>query len=166
MAEILLFFNIYVIDAFCLDCTCRIQSLFYLETRHRGPVIILLVSTWRRGSHVGCQEQNHFCPLGTKLYFLVNSLNWQFALCWSPDFLLCEFDLPVVFWVCGCPVLALRSFHGFFSYSSNDVNAEILKAYTGSTDTLPALVMVIHEKVGNKGVFTPIYNTLACCNQL
>ena len=45
---------------------------------------------------------------------------------------------------------------GFFSYSSNDVNAEILEAYTGSTGTLPALVMVIHEKVGNKGVFTPI----------
>lgn len=49
---------------------------------------------------------------------------------------------------------------GFFSYSSNDVNAEILKAYTGSTDTLPALVMVIHEKVGNKGVFTLIYYTI------
>ena len=38
-----------------------------------------------------------------------------------------------------------------FSYSSNDVNAEILKAYTGSGDTLPALVMVNHDKVG------PIY---------
>lgn len=31
-------------------------------------------------------------------------------------------------------------------YSSNDVNAEILKAYTGSGDTLPALVMVNHDK--------------------
>ena len=48
---------------------------------------------------------------------------------------------------------------GFFSYSSNEVNAEILKTYTGSADTLPALVMVIHEKVGNKGVFTPIHYT-------
>lgn len=43
-------------------------------------------------------------------------------------------SLPSVF-LCWMPV-----------YSSNDVNAEILEAYTGSTDTLPALVMVIHEK--------------------
>ena len=33
----------------------------------------LLVCTWRHGSHVGGQEQKHFSPLGTKLYFHVNS---------------------------------------------------------------------------------------------
>ena len=34
---------------------------------------ILLVSTWRHGGHVGSQGQKHFSPLGTKLYFHVNS---------------------------------------------------------------------------------------------
>ena len=34
---------------------------------------ILLVCTLRHGSHVGGQEQKHFSPLGTKLYFHVNS---------------------------------------------------------------------------------------------
>lgn len=34
---------------------------------------ILLVCTWRHGGHVGGQEQKHFPPLGTKLYFHVNS---------------------------------------------------------------------------------------------
>ena len=34
---------------------------------------ILLVCTWRHGGHVGGQEQKHFSPLGTKLYFHVNS---------------------------------------------------------------------------------------------
>ena len=33
----------------------------------------LLVCTWRHGGHVGGQEQKHFSPLGTKLYFHVNS---------------------------------------------------------------------------------------------
>ena len=28
---------------------------------------------WRHGGHVGGQEYKHFSPLGTKLYFLVNS---------------------------------------------------------------------------------------------
>ena len=32
----------------------------------------LLVCTWRRGGHVGGQEQKHFSPVGTKLYFHVN----------------------------------------------------------------------------------------------
>ena len=34
---------------------------------------VLLVCTWRHGGHVGGQEQKHFSPLGTKLYFHVNS---------------------------------------------------------------------------------------------
>ena len=34
---------------------------------------ILLVCTLRHGGHVGSQEQKHFSPLGTKLYFHVNS---------------------------------------------------------------------------------------------
>ena len=33
----------------------------------------LLVCRWRHGGHVGGQEQKHFSPLGTKLYFHVNS---------------------------------------------------------------------------------------------
>ena len=33
----------------------------------------MLVCTWRHGFHVGSQEQKHFSPLGTKLYFHVNS---------------------------------------------------------------------------------------------
>ena len=35
--------------------------------------VVLLVRTWRHGGHVGGQEQKHFSPLGTKLYFHVNS---------------------------------------------------------------------------------------------
>ena len=34
-------------------------------------------------------------------------------------------------------------------YSNSDVNAEILKSYTGSRDSLPALVLVNHDKVGS-----------------
>ena len=33
----------------------------------------LLVCTWRHSGHVGGQEQKHFSPLGTKIYFHVNS---------------------------------------------------------------------------------------------
>ena len=40
------------------------------------------------------------------------------------------------------------SFHCSCSYSNNDVNAEILKSYTGSRKALPALVLVNHDKVG------------------
>ena len=39
-------------------------------------------------------------------------------------------------------------FHCSCSYSDNDVNAEILKSYTGSSKALPALVLVNHDKVG------------------
>ena len=41
----------------------------------------LLVCTWRHGGHVGGQEQKHFSPLGTKLYFHVNfSRKYSFVL--------------------------------------------------------------------------------------
>ena len=41
----------------------------------------LLVCTWRPGGHVGGQEQKHFSPLGTKLYFHVNSsMKYSFVL--------------------------------------------------------------------------------------
>ena len=36
-------------------------------------IFLLLVCTWRHGGHVGGQAQKHFSPLGTKLYFHVNS---------------------------------------------------------------------------------------------
>ena len=38
-----------------------------------GRVGSLLVCTWCHGGHVDGQEQKHFSPLGTKLYFHVNS---------------------------------------------------------------------------------------------
>ena len=42
---------------------------------------VLLVCTWRHGGHVGGQEQKHFSPLGSKLYFHVNSSSkYSFAL--------------------------------------------------------------------------------------
>ena len=47
--------------------------------------------------------------------------------------------------------MAFSSFssHVSCSYSNNDVNAEILKSYTGSSSSLPALVLVNHDKVGS-----------------
>ena len=45
----------------------------YLATKLHRPACQLLVCTWRHGGHVGGQEQKHFSPLGTKLYFHVNS---------------------------------------------------------------------------------------------
>ena len=45
----------------------------YLATKLHRPACQLLVRTWRHGGHVGGQEQKHFSPLGTKLYFHVNS---------------------------------------------------------------------------------------------
>ena len=39
----------------------------------RRQLTVLLVCTWRQGGHVGDQGQKHFSPLGTKLYFQVNS---------------------------------------------------------------------------------------------
>ena len=43
--------------------------------------VLLLVCTWRHGGHVDGQEQKHFSPLGTKLYFHVNSLRkYSFVL--------------------------------------------------------------------------------------
>ena len=41
----------------------------------------MLVCTWRHGGYVGGQEQKHFSPLGTKLYFHVNfSRKYSFVL--------------------------------------------------------------------------------------
>ena len=36
-------------------------------------LLLVLVCTWRRGGHVGNQEQKHFSPLGTKCHFHANS---------------------------------------------------------------------------------------------
>ena len=44
---------------------------------------ISLVCTWRHGGDVGGQEQKHFSPLGTKLYFHVNSSR-KIRLYWPP----------------------------------------------------------------------------------
>ena len=50
----------------------------------RGQYIIqLLVSTWRHDGHVGGQEQKHFSPLGTKLYFHVTSSS-KSTIVWPP----------------------------------------------------------------------------------
>ena len=43
------------------------------QVRPVPKVSVLLVCMWRHGGHVGGQEQKHFSPLGTKLYFHVNS---------------------------------------------------------------------------------------------
>ena len=40
--------------------------------RNQTSFQVLLVCTWRHGGHVGGQEQKHFSPQGTKLYFPVN----------------------------------------------------------------------------------------------
>ena len=40
--------------------------------RHES-YLVSLVCTWRHGGHVGCQEQKHFSPLESKLFFHVNS---------------------------------------------------------------------------------------------
>ena len=53
----------------------------YLATKLHRPACQLLVCTWRHGSHVGGQERKHFSPLGTNLYFHVNSLRkYSFVL--------------------------------------------------------------------------------------
>lgn len=46
--------------------------------------LVLLVCTWRQGDHVGGQEQKHFSPLGTKLYFHVNS-SWKNYIVMTPN---------------------------------------------------------------------------------
>ena len=43
-------------------------------TATRTAIKQLLVCTRRHGGHVGGQEQKHFSPLGTKLYFRVHKL--------------------------------------------------------------------------------------------
>ena len=43
-------------------------------TATRTAIKQLLVCTRRHGDHVGGQEQKHFSPLGTKLYFRVHKL--------------------------------------------------------------------------------------------
>ena len=40
--------------------------------RHES-YLVSLVCTWRHGGHVSCQEQKHFSPLESKLFFHVNS---------------------------------------------------------------------------------------------
>ena len=46
---------------------------YIFDWRRESKERELLVCTWRHGGHVGGQEQKHFSPLGTKLYFHVNS---------------------------------------------------------------------------------------------
>ena len=44
-----------------------------LQVAFLHVILELLVCTWRQGGHVCGQEQKHFYPFGTKLYFHVNS---------------------------------------------------------------------------------------------
>ena len=53
------------------SCKGRVTHCLALPA---GTIGILLVCLWRHSCHVGGQEQKHFSPLGTKLYFHVNSL--------------------------------------------------------------------------------------------
>ena len=50
---------------------------------------ILLVWTWCHGGLVGGQKQMHFSPLGTRLFFHVNSLT-KILLFWPPTWLPCH----------------------------------------------------------------------------
>ena len=61
----------------------------YLATKLHRPACQLLVCTWRHGGHVGGQEQKHFSPLGTKLYFHVHSLR-NILLFWPPTWPPCH----------------------------------------------------------------------------
>ena len=49
------------------------QNFWATNKEHYGMLGYLLVCTWRHGGHVGGQEQKHFSPLWTKLYFQINS---------------------------------------------------------------------------------------------
>ena len=44
------------------------EDWLYFQICHLAGAL-LLVCTWRHGGHVGCKEQKHFSPLGTKPYF-------------------------------------------------------------------------------------------------
>ena len=46
----------------------------------RRQLTVLVVCTWRQGGHIGDQGQKHFSPLGTKLYFQVNSSRKNFIV--------------------------------------------------------------------------------------
>ena len=50
---------------------------------------VLLVCTWRHGGHVGGQEQEHFSPMGIKLYFHIISNRGLFCISmrdrWTSD---------------------------------------------------------------------------------
>ena len=55
------------------SCSRRHFARYIFDWRRESKERELLVCTRRHGGHVGGQEQKHFSPLGTKLYFHVNS---------------------------------------------------------------------------------------------
>ena len=77
------FTAIHITNLWPADCTSNknLQTLDFSTRREGQPHMhrtLLLICTWRHSGHVGGQEQKHFSPLGTKLYFHVNSLRKKF----------------------------------------------------------------------------------------
>ena len=60
------------------------KSVMHVQSCCFVNLNLLLVCTWRHGGHVGGQEQKHFSPLGTKLYFHVNSSR-KYSFVLTPD---------------------------------------------------------------------------------
>lgn len=78
-------------------------------------------------------DENIFC--GSDFFFF--EMKKQFGYCGvSLNYCVSSMEFFLRFWWCHC-----------FRYSDKDVNAEILKSYAGTSDFLPALVLVNHEKV-------------------
>ena len=67
------FHNLVFVTSFRFSTTALIQCITARNTVVKAFAELLLVCTWRHGGHVGGQEQKHFSPRGTKLYFHVNS---------------------------------------------------------------------------------------------
>ena len=61
-----------------------VRSLIFIFSIIRTNWCLILVCMWRHGGHVGGQEQKHFAPLGTKLYFRVNSARKN-SVVWPPN---------------------------------------------------------------------------------
>ena len=67
------FLNFVACTRIALEQICFQQGKLTVDCGQMNYRSILLVCPWRHGGHVGGQEQKHFSPLGSKLYFHVNS---------------------------------------------------------------------------------------------
>ena len=67
------FLNFVACTRIALEQICFQQGKLTVDCGQMNYRSILLVCPWRHGGHVGGLEQKHFSPLGSKLYFHVNS---------------------------------------------------------------------------------------------